>query len=528
MAAVAIAVAVGAKVHTQARSAPEWMTQSADAQRTSWIAADPFISADSVPRIQFLWKLKVDNESRQSNALTAPVAIGNLFTFRGFKSLVFVGGSSNNVYAIDYDFGTLFWKTHINYESGTHEFAGSPRCPGGMTAGPTRATSLTPATALSFFGFARPPRPARGEVGEPGRGSPRMSPAPPQPPPASRGSDTPARGAAPPAGGGGGQAGAGRGPTSVFTLPADGIVRALNPHTGDLAAAPAMLMPANATATGLIWANGVLYAATKNSCGSAPEAIWAMDWDAEKPPAGTGGRQVTSWKSNGSPIGGFAMATDGTVFVTIGPGTSSYANSIVALEPKTLAVKNWFSQPGAAFESSPVVFAEGANTYVAATAQDGRLYVLDAAAPGGSDHKTPLAVTPAASGRRSGAEGPATWRDSQGTRWLLTPTTNAVVAFKFTQKNGAAALAQGWVSRELVAPRTPAIVNGVVFALSSGQSGGAPAVLYVLDPATGKDLWNSGKTITSFATAGLAAGTAQVYVVTFDNTVWSFGIPIPY
>jgi len=89
-------------------------------------------------------------------------------------------------------------------------------------------------------------------------------------------------------------------------------------------------------------------------------------------------------------------------------------------------------------------------------------------------------------------------------------------------------LTQGWVSRDLVAPRTPAIVNGVVFALSSGQSGGAPAVLYVLDPATGKDVWNSGKTITSFATAGLAAGTAQVYVVTFDNTVYAFGIPIAY
>src|SRR5213078_398 len=133
------------------------------------------------------------------------------------------------------------------------------------------------------------------------------------------------------------------------------------------------------------------------------------------------------------------------------------------------------------FESAPVVFAEGANTYVAATGQDGRLYVLDAAALGGGDHKTPLAVTPAASGRRFAAEGPATWRDPQGARWLLAPTTNAVVAFKFTPANGTAALTPGWVSRDLAAPRTPAIVNGVVFALSSGQSGGVPAVLYALD-----------------------------------------------
>ena len=63
-----------------------------------------------------------------------PVSMANLNTFRGFKSLVFVGGSGNNVYAIDYDFGTLFWKTHFNYSTGVPEYAGSPQCPGGMTS----------------------------------------------------------------------------------------------------------------------------------------------------------------------------------------------------------------------------------------------------------------------------------------------------------------------------------------------------------------------------------------------------------
>ena len=42
MMAAVMAVAVGAKVQAQARSAPEWTTQGADAQRTSWIGADPF------------------------------------------------------------------------------------------------------------------------------------------------------------------------------------------------------------------------------------------------------------------------------------------------------------------------------------------------------------------------------------------------------------------------------------------------------------------------------------------------------
>ena len=162
-------------IYAQARSAPDWTTQGFDAQRTSWMRVDPYISLDTLSKFQFLWKLKVDNESRHGNSLTAPVALGNLMTFRGFKSLIFVGGSSNNVYGIDYDFGTLFWRTHHNYTAGAREYAGSPTCPGGMTLPLTRATSLTPPAQLAFFGFARPPRPAKGDVGEPGKGAPQLA-----------------------------------------------------------------------------------------------------------------------------------------------------------------------------------------------------------------------------------------------------------------------------------------------------------------------------------------------------------------
>ena len=94
-----------------------------------------------------------------------------------------------------------------------------------------------------------------------------------------------------------------------------------------------------------------------------------------------------------------------------------------------------------------------------------------------------------------------------------------------------------------VSPLTPVIFSGVVFAVSSGESraGGdakitaaqrvkasVPAVLYALDPATGKELWNSGKSITSFARGGLAASAGQVYVVTYDNTLYAFGIPLEH
>src|SRR4029453_7160609 len=121
-----LASAATGLIYAQARSAPDWTTQGFDAQRTSWMRVDPYISLDT------LWKLKVDNESRYGNALTPPVALGNLMTFRGFKSLIFVGGSSNNVYGIDYDFGTMFWRTHHNYAAGAREYSGSHTCPGGV------------------------------------------------------------------------------------------------------------------------------------------------------------------------------------------------------------------------------------------------------------------------------------------------------------------------------------------------------------------------------------------------------------
>jgi outer membrane protein assembly factor BamB len=525
----------------QARSAPDWTTQGFDAQRTSWMRVDPYISIDNMSKFQFIWKLKVDNESRHGNALTAPVALGNLMTFRGFKSLIFVGGSSNNVYGIDYDFGTMFWRTHHNYTAGAREYAGSATCPGGMTLPLTRATALTPPAQLAFFGFARPPRPAKGEVGEPGKGAPQLAeiaarlaargnrgggggdtPAPTSaagaatagrpggPSPAAapaRGTPAPARGATPQGG---------RGPNFVFSVAADGLLRGIIPDTGDLALAPARFLPANATATGLIWADGSVYAATSNTCGGAPTAVYAMDFMAETKP-------VTMWDSQGAAIVGLALGEDGTVYVSTGGGGADNANSIVALEGKTLKRKDWLRHDSP-FSSTPVVFSERDKTYVAATSGT-RLYVLDAASLGGANHRTPLFTTQDAANVRFNNDGIATWRDTAGTRWLLAEVSGAIGAFKVVDKGGALTLERAWTSRNMPSPRTPIIVNGVVFALAGGNSS-ANAVLYALDPASGKDLWNSGATITSPASAGLAAGTGQVYVVTADNTVYAFGIPL--
>jgi outer membrane protein assembly factor BamB len=74
-------------------------------------------------------------------------------------------------------------------------------------------------------------------------------------------------------------------------------------------------------------------------------------------------------------------------------------------------------------------------------------------------------------------------------------------------------------------PQTPTIVNGVVFAVSGGDAQ-HPAVVYALDGSTGKDIWNSGTTVTSYTRTGIAGGSSQMYLATHDSTVYTFGFPL--
>jgi outer membrane protein assembly factor BamB len=73
------------------------------------------------------------------------------------------------------------------------------------------------------------------------------------------------------------------------------------------------------------------------------------------------------------------------------------------------------------------------------------------------------------------------------------------------------------------------IINGVVFAVSSGENPTEDAVLYALDGATGNVLWDSGKSITSFVHGGgLSGGAGQLYLETSDQTLYAFGFPVEH
>lgn len=518
----------------QGRGSADWMTSNADAQRSSWVRTDAKISPETMrkPGFQFLWKLKLGNDP-QPGALMPPALLDLLIGYRGFRTLAFVGSSSDKIFVIDTDLGRMEWEKPL--ASGAPRPAASPACPGGMTANVTRPTTATlPSSSLGgggFFGGRRSP--ARSAVGEPGQGAvtlAQVAPNPTPPPPRA-----PARGAtaAPPApvipsifGGG---------PFLVYALSSDGRLHTMHLSNGADAEPPVKFLPPQANARGLIVIDKVAYVVTGEGCGGAPDGVWALDLVSKR---------VATWKANVSGAAGPAFGPDGTLYVGTGAGGQS-PSSLVALEPKTLKVKGKYTAGKEGFTSSPVVFEHRGKILIAATTGDGRVHLLDSASLGGADSRTPLFKSPAYAKAAGAAPGAlASWQGGDGTRWLLAPvvgppaagagfaaaggevTHGAVVAWKVVEQNGAPALEPGWVSRDLVSPLPPTIVNGVVFAAAGGESS---AVLYALDGATGKELWNSGTTITSFVRGGaLSGGGGQFYLGAHDGTFYAFGFPMEH
>src|SRR5437867_3324444 len=259
------------------RGGGDWTTSGNDAQRSSWVRTDGKISKESVqkPGFQFLWKLELDNDPKQLNSVTAPVLLDRYIGHRGFRSLAFVGGSSDNVFAIDTDLGRIEWQNHSS--SGSTQPDGSLACPGGLTANLTRPTStaLPAADAGRGGGFGGRFSPARSAAGEPGQGAVTLA----QIGAARAGAGFPGAPGPPGAPGrvlaGGG--GFGRTPTVVYALTSDGMLQSIYVSNGADAEQPVKFLPANANARGLIVVDNVAYCSTTQGCGGVANGIWALD-----------------------------------------------------------------------------------------------------------------------------------------------------------------------------------------------------------------------------------------------------------
>ncbi len=551
MLAVGLCGAIGTAIlHGQGRGGAEWTTSGYDAQRTASIKADPRISVQTMQKpgdfgaFKFLWKLKLEYDPKAATALTQPILLDRIIGFRGFKSIAFVGTQSETVHAIDIDLGTPLWKYHINYSASPPPiWNATADCPGGLVASLSRPTAVAPPVGGGGgFGGGRGGRSGSG-VGEPGMGAVTLATAGQQRGggPGGPGGRGAGRGAAPgsaaaaagnapgglPPGARAGGGGFGGGPfvpgnDAAYVVGSDGFLHALNVQNGVDLMPPTLFVPANTRVAGLLIANlgagdTVAYVATTHGCGGQPDGVWAMELGADSK------KDVVAFQPKDVKIagsGGVTLGRDGTVYVTTAGGSSPMSNQLIALESKTLKQKAAASVAGANFNSSPLVFSQNEKDVIAALG-GGKLYLFDSA----SLASGPVATMAVAGSEKLESTALASWEDAQTTRWIAAPTARGIVTFKVADENGKLALQPEWTSRYIASPLPPLVVNGVMFAASSGTKA-VPSVLYAIDASTGKELWSSLRTITTSVRNGLSAGQGNVYVPGADGTLYAFGFAI--
>ncbi len=513
-AALAAGCVLTASIPARAQRGGDWTTVGNDAQRSYWARGDGKISPQAIakPGFQLAWKVKLKGEPRQMQSVTPPALLDFFIGHRGFRALGFFGNGSGAMTGIDTDLSRIEWERNI--AGGTRN--GTIPCPGGVTSPLSRPTSL--GYPGSFAGRGGRGTPAKSGVGEAFEGAVTIRaqtppPAPPPPPPSARRSAPAPNPFA-------------RQPQYVYAIDAEGKLHAMYVSNGDEPNPAVNFLPAGSNAQGLLVSGNTAYAATANGCAGSTDAVWAIDLES---------KMARSWKASGhvAGIAGMAFTPDGLIVVAAG-------SELAVVDSANMEKKGAYSA-SEAFTSSPVVFEYKGKDLAAATTA-GKLVVINAASPGALLAQTDLPGAGYATGALS------SWQDAAGVRWILAPVggasgpkSGAIMAWRLVNSGSGMALESGWSAGGMVSPLPPAVVNGVVFAVSSGENRDAkasaaerarksvPAVLYAIDGSSGKTVWNSGSTIASFVrTGGLAAGGGHVYVGAHDGTQYSFAFPMEY
>jgi hypothetical protein len=310
------------------------------------------------------------------------------------------------------------------------------------------------------------------------------------------------------------------GQDAAYVVGSDGYLHALNVQNGWDNMTPALFLPSNTHPAGLIVATSdagaVAYAATTHRCGSQPDAVWAMDLASPQKP-------VTAFKVGDATIAGTAgpsIGRDGTVYIATAAGTATESSSVFALEPKSLRQKAAARVAGVNFNTSPLVLTWKEKDAVL-VGGGGKLYLFDPA----SLASGPIATSAPFGSADFDAGSLASWTDAGGVRWIAAAAPKGIVTFKLVDEGGKPAFQAGWTSAEIASPLPPLVVNGVLFAVSSGTRA-APAVLHGLDASNGKALWTSGRAIVTTVKGGLSAGAGTVFVPGADSTLYAFGFEI--
>ena len=92
-------------------SSSEWLTWGYDQERTGWNQAETLLGKDNVARLELKWRAQLSTKLSEVvlSTMTAPlVAVVN--GRQGPRTLVFVVGSDDTIYAIDAESGKISWQ----------------------------------------------------------------------------------------------------------------------------------------------------------------------------------------------------------------------------------------------------------------------------------------------------------------------------------------------------------------------------------------------------------------------------------
>ncbi len=515
-------------------SAADWPSQSGGPQRENWAKSERILDKSNIADLKVLYRFEPRENSNL--VLSAPIIDGNLITYRGFKEMLVFSANSNRVFSVDADLNKLIWESHLGSGSNSH-CSQNFSAPVAMAGSSSATIHFAPAPATP------PGTPPPGALPPPRR---RFNP---YFPPLSE-SLFPLL------------------PTTLtrlnamYTVSADGALHVLNSSTGEDLLPAKPFVPPGATVSSLNLRDNVVYATTSGNCDGKANALYALDLLSSD-------KHVASFvaaRGTFSGLAGTSIAPNGNILLQMDsapddkPGKAH--QTVIALAPKDLKIKDYFTPAGKPLAKkysppgiTPLVFAWHGKTVVIAGFSDGRIYLLNADSLGGSDHKTPLLASASLvdGGKQydgSGFRGTfASWPDVDGDkRWFYAPVYGTVdgriQALRLSDENGQLKLEQVWTSAGMTSPDPPVIANGLIFALSTGNSqrvakknGHAysdaerkamtkPAVLYVMDAVTGSQLYASATAIPIAAEPnGLAVANGRIYFAGEDGSVYCFGLP---
>ncbi len=500
----------------------DWLTFGHDPQRSGWAFDEDTISTQNAANLELKWKTQLDNKPLSLTALTAPLVANGVTTVEGVKTLVFVAGSSNNVFALDASTGKPVWKVDIKNHVAPKD-QGMWLCPNNLNA-----TPVIDKQAGLLYVLASDGRLYGLDLGT---GKTRFGPVQFVPPYAKDWSLNLVDGI-------------------IYTSISQGCGGAQSGiYSMDVR------KPMHPVIREVLVSHG----------GSA--GIW-----------GRGG--VTAGEDHRI----FAATGDGPMNPASGQfGSSVIAASVPSLKivdrysPADFRDLTRLDLDLGA--TSPAWFAHGDYHLLAAGGKGGTLYFLNADLLGGKDHETPLQVLRLGNDQKQFEENGiwgsfASWTDGTGNAWLYVPVwgpvskeapsfpathgstpDGSIMAFKVGSNHmtGKPQLDPVWISNDFNRPDPPVIANGVLFALSTGENARQNvgtevvtvtghfgkriltdqeraehtrhAILYALDARTGKILFSSGDAIPGWVHfSGLALANGRVFAVDHDSRVYCFGL----